>query len=138
MIGYKTLPQYPGYRFGNDGSVESAWTRRPAHDALGRFKGMDYFVGNWYQRVGAKSTCKGYLRTILKDAARKRKNKFIHNLICEAFHGPRPGGVREFHAAHINGNPLDNRAENLKWATVRENVWEDAVRHGTHRSLKYV
>lgn len=51
----------------------------------------------------------------------------VHQLVCEAFHGPRPEGqvVR-----HKNGQYLDNRAENLEWGTRRENGL-DMLRHGT-------
>ena len=48
-------------------------------------------------------------------------------IVCETFHGPRPDGM---HAAHENGNALDNRAANLSWKTPRENEL-DKRRHGT-------
>jgi hypothetical protein len=56
--------------------------------------------------------------------------KKLHQLVCEAFHGPRPSlrhGV-----AHADGNPRNNRAGNLRWATQRENL-ADAIVHGTSR-----
>lgn len=48
-------------------------------------------------------------------------------LVCETFHGKRPDKnvVR-----HLNGNQEDDREENLKWGTHKENV-ADAVSHGT-------
>lgn len=34
---------------------------------------------------------------------------------------------------HLNGNPYDNRLENLAWGTPSENML-DKVRHGTHHN----
>lgn len=53
----------------------------------------------------------------------------VHVLVCEAWHGPRP--TPGMHAAHNNGNPGDNRPDNLRWATPLENIGQDRVRHGT-------
>jgi hypothetical protein len=48
------------------------------------------------------------------------RNMKVHRLVCEAFHGPPP-----FEAAivmHIDDDPANNRPENLKWATQKENL----------------
>lgn len=54
----------------------------------------------------------------------------VHRLVCEAFHGP-PGGL---HTRHLNGDGHDNRAENLAWGTVVENM-ADKRTHGTSDRL---
>ena len=48
------------------------------------------------------------------------RDYMVHRLVCRAFHGdpPREGMVVD----HINGVTTDNRAENLRWLTNRENV----------------
>jgi hypothetical protein len=51
----------------------------------------------------------------------------VHRLVCEAFHGPAPDG-RE--CAHLDGNQLNNRADNLAWVTHKENV-AHMIAHGT-------
>jgi len=48
------------------------------------------------------------------------KNYKIHRLICEAFHGPAPHGKAV--VLHLNENALDNRPENLRWGTQKENL----------------
>ena len=46
------------------------------------------------------------------------KTHGVHRLVCEAFHGPAPSKA---HAAHKDGNPHNNRADNIYWASVVEN-----------------
>ncbi len=52
----------------------------------------------------------------------------INRLVCETFNGPPPSQYHQ--AAHKNGVPTDNRADNLYWATPLENC-ADKERHGT-------
>jgi hypothetical protein len=51
----------------------------------------------------------------------------VHVLVCEAFHGPRPPGADL--VAHADGDPGNNEAANLRWATHAENEG-DKRRHG--------
>lgn len=48
------------------------------------------------------------------------KNYKVHRLICEAFHGEAPSGAHV--VIHINEDALDNRPENLRWGTQKENL----------------
>lgn len=49
---------------------------------------------------------------------KKKKHMPIHRLLANAFI-PNPDNKR--HVDHINGNTLDNRLSNLRWATTVEN-----------------
>lgn len=64
-----------------------------------------------------KGCGQAYMRVDITRTDGKR-HSMVHQLVCEAFGGPRPDGHE---AAHLNGNSLDNRAENLVWATPRQN-----------------
>ncbi len=43
----------------------------------------------------------------------------VHQLVMLAFHGAPPPGME---AMHLNGNPRDNRPENLRYGTHSENM----------------
>lgn len=43
----------------------------------------------------------------------------VHQLVMLAFHGPPPPGME---AMHLNGNPVDNRPENLQYGTHSQNM----------------
>ena len=56
----------------------------------------------------------------------------IHQLVCEAFHGPRPVG----HVTrHLNSVRHDNRPENLAWGTHADNS-EDRRRSGYKQAAR--
>jgi hypothetical protein len=54
----------------------------------------------------------------------------VHRLVLLAFCGEPPEG---YHACHYNGDPTDNRLENLRWDTPVGNA-EDMRRHNRHRN----
>jgi hypothetical protein len=69
----------------------------------------------------------GHLYTKLSLNGNSRLCK-VHRLVLLAFVGPPPAGCE---ALHGDGNPANNRIENLSWGTRSENMY-DRVRHGTH------
>ncbi len=114
MAGIKDIPLFPGYGISKDGRVWSKPRKNIRGRKLrGRWLKMHidgpgrYFVGLW--RSG------------------KRYNKRIHRLVLEAFVGPCPGGME---CRHLDGNQLDNRLNNLRWGTHKENM-KDRDNHGT-------
>lgn len=58
---------------------------------------------------------------------RKNTSTNIHALVCEAFHGPKPTPRHE--VAHGDGDQTNNAADNLRWATRKEN-FADRDAHG--------
>lgn len=70
----------------------------------------------------------GY-RTLNVTVNGSRKTLKFHRVVCEAFHGPQPSKVHV--VAHNDGDRLNNSADNLRWATTRENH-ADRYGHGTN------
>lgn len=78
----------------------------------------------------------GYRRVRLTDGNGRRIERPVHQLVLEAFEGPRPGPWPAYEARHLDGNPLNNRwPSNLAWGTKLENA-DDRRRHGTHGNTK--
>ena len=60
----------------------------------------------------------GYMQTTLLCIDGKRRTFKIHRVIAYMFI---PNPENKLEIDHINGNKLDNRVENLRWATSKEN-----------------
>lgn len=107
------IPGYEGrYEVSDMGRVRSyanRWGRTPSPHVL-----------------SAKLTHKGYERLQIRSNGTER-NVGVHCLVLLAFVGPRPAG---YHAAHLNGNPGDNRLVNLAYVTPQIN-YAHSVQHGT-------
>lgn len=59
---------------------------------------------------------------------RKQLHRRIYQLVCRAFHGPKPTPKHE--VRHLDGSKTNSAASNLAWGTSAENT-ADCVRHGT-------
>lgn len=99
-------------------------------------RSVDRIVGKGVKRGGARlikgrimaptKMTNGYLAfTFSRDC--NRKWYYLHIAVCEAAHGPKP--TPKHRVRHLNGDPLDNRPENLCWGTQKENC-QDTVEHG--------
>lgn len=92
-----------------------------------RIRGTDCVVHYKERILSQAKDERGYLRVSLWDGSGKEKKRQVHGLVLSAFVGPRPEGMD---CCHNNGNPSDNRIENLRWDT-RKNNMADAKAHGT-------
>lgn len=59
-----------------------------------------------------------------------RKECLVHRLVLETFIGPCPFGME---CRHLDGNPKNNKLDNLCWGTKLENI-QDRRMHGTESS----
>lgn len=50
----------------------------------------------------------------------KGKNIRVSRMVCEAFHGQRP--FPKAVVMHLDDNPSNNKPENLKWGSQKENL----------------
>jgi hypothetical protein len=62
---------------------------------------------------------KGYKCIMMSMGVHKRKRLKVHQLVCIAFHGPRPPGLV---VNHKDANKLNNHYTNLEWITHGENM----------------
>ena len=64
----------------------------------------------------------------------KQETAHVHKLVLESFVGEKPEGQE---CLHIDGNGLNNKIENLRWGSSKENS-QDQIRHGaTVRLIAY-
>ncbi len=117
-VVYRDVAGAPGYRVGDDGSV---WSCRYASRWGTRFR------ERWRQLRPKKGDRYGHLSVTLPG----RIQRYVHALVLEAFVGPCPPGMQ---CRHLDGNPRNNRLDNLCWGTPVEDA-QDKRRHGTLASL---
>lgn len=116
---WRPIPGYEGwYDVSRQGEVRSLRNTRGNMRASPRPVGSMQRSKADYPRVKVALVRRG-----------SRKDFLVHRLVLLAFVGPCPEGME---ACHNNGDPADNRLENLRWDTPRANS-ADAQRHGTQQ-----
>jgi hypothetical protein len=97
---------------------------------LGRDKGCTSFLGRKWKRKKLRPSRDGYLLVGLKSLLAgegPRRTFAVHSLVLRAFVGPRPAGMC---CCHRDGDRVNNRLENLRWGTYKDNNGTDKARHG--------
>lgn len=112
---WRPIPGHPGYEASDDGLVRSLdRLDKAGRQRKGRILKQHLLNGYPAVRINGRS-----LR--------------VHRLVLLAFEGPCPKGME---ACHYNGNPLDNRIENLRWDTHRSNLREANEKARVMRGVK--
>jgi hypothetical protein len=109
---WKDIPQYEGrYKASSFGRIMSLNFKRTGKPGI----------------LNPRRNAKGYLKVLLPGG----KNFYVHQLVAMAFLGHVPNG-NTLEVDHINENTSDNRLENLRILTTRENtsICSYATRNG--------
>jgi hypothetical protein len=119
---YRPIAGFPGYRVGEDGSVQTCI----------RFKGSGYarhptriLSDEWRDLLPSRDQ-RGRRRFTLRRDGKSHRFR-ASRLVLEAFIGPCPRGKE---CCHENGDETDDRLTNLRWDTHSANLL-DRRRHGT-------
>lgn len=111
--------------------MKEIWSDIPGYEGLYKASNLGQI-----QSIPRFRTPGGILKPILNTGGhlqvglyknRKQKRLSIHRLVLETFIGPCP---LDMECRHLDGNPTNNRLNNLKWGTHSENV-QDSIGHGT-------
>lgn len=116
-------------------STHEEWRAIPGFEGhyevsnCGRVRSLDRFSVTGRRLKGrvmkTRSGLGGHLSlNLCKDG--KATSAYVHRLVLTAFVGECPEGME---CCHNNGDPTDNRLENLRWDTQQSNV-DDRGRHG--------
>ena len=103
------IPSQEGYEVSDFGRVRSV------DRTVVTVHGHERVYGGRVLRPG--KTRSGHLTV----ACGKGNSRYVHDLVLEAFVGPRPPGMECLHEDDVSN---DNRLERLRWGTRSENVKE--------------
>jgi hypothetical protein len=127
---WKDIKDYEGlYKVSNLGRVKSL-KRRIELKGKNQFTDFTTFKEIEGKEIKPSINYKGYCQLSLYKNG-KSKNKQVHRLVAEAFiENP----FNKPTVNHINGNKLDNRVDNLEWATNKEQT-EHLIKVLNHKSV---
>ena len=108
---WKSIKGYEGlYMVSNLGRVKS----------LCGFNGHEYVKRKKILNPYKQKAGKNYYRSVVKlSKDGSRKDFKVHRLVADAFI---PNPELKSNINHIDGNPLNNRVDNLEWCTQKENI----------------
>ena len=110
---WKNIPSIPGAKANDKGQIMfPEKTATMPNGGTRSYKTKPIFGSRRRSKKGAAHSYFGVLY--------RGKNYKIHRLVCEAFHGPPP--FSKAVVIHIDENGLNNKPDNLKWGTQKENM----------------
>ena len=121
----RTITSYPGYFADTEGNIYSDRPRNRYAQPPKNLRRLKTRKNNrGYCDVAIRTTSKNYTRRCL-----------IHQLVLEAFVGPKPEGTE---CRHLDGNPLNNHVDNLEWGTHNQNMQDIRRHHKRDNAHKYL
>lgn len=128
MEYWKDIPGYEGeYQASTMGRIKSL--ERKAR-VVNPYTGKEFYRKVPERILKPAQYCKnGHLSLILR---RGTQGQPVHQLVMKTFIGEIPEGME---VLHRNGNPKDNRLENLRYGTRTENILDVYYQGGKWRKL---
>jgi hypothetical protein len=111
---WKPVPRYPGLLASSEGRLLLQPRYTPMNHGGYRAYLPKPFVG--VKRKAQKAAAHEYYGFWCREYG----NVKVHQAVCEAFHGPKP--FDRAVVIHKDENALNNKPENLKWGTQKENL----------------
>lgn len=113
------IPDYPNYKLDIEGNL---WSNLIKGSKLRR-EGKFSRINPYFRKLGDSNSCP-YPIVSLYSCYKKKRTLFLHCLVAEIFHGPRP---LLSEVSHLDGDPLNFNPANLKWATRSENQGKHGI-----------
>jgi len=112
---FKEVEEFPGYTVSNLGRIKSPHSKKHLHHSK--------------EHMTPVKNHHGYMMVTLSNNGR-RKTRTLGRIVLQAFE-PLLNGKR-LDAAHLDGDKTNNRLDNLKWCTRKENESHKKL-HGTYQ-----
>jgi hypothetical protein len=112
-VEYRSIDRFPVHRFGSDGSV---WSRAG--------NGRNPSVSPWKRLRPSRHKNGHYRFGIYVNGERHQVS--LHELVCEAWRGPRPPGTECFFA---DSDKENLRESNLSWGVASDNMFDPEVEY---------
>ena len=118
---------FEGYEVSNLGRVRTYKQKYGQVSRSAMHSGLNRPLRTTPTLITGRPDIRGYMQLCLSDVNKKRHNIRIHTVVIQTFLGfPEEGLI----VCHFNDVKTDNRLENLRYATHKENG-QDAVRNNT-------
>lgn len=126
MEKWKAIPGFDNYEISSYGRIKSLYREiykpHPYHKVLCKFR--------YKEKVYLGSNCGKEDTRLMFNLCKEGRvyPVIVARLVLRVFVGEPPQGMV---CCHNNGNPSDNRLDNLRWDTPKSNA-RDRIEHGTH------
>jgi hypothetical protein len=114
---WRLVPGVPGISASSWGNILLAGSVGAMPNGTPRAYQTKAHPGNWQISTSGQGR---YIVTIRGRNGAKAKNHIVARLVCAAFHGPAP--FPNAKCLHLDENSRNNRPDNLKWGTQKENL----------------
>ena len=130
---WKSIPGFPFYEASNHGRIRTIPRVAKRVSKNGNRSDMHLksrILTPQRHRYNKKTGRPAAMLLRLLDESETYKTVYVHHMILFAFVGPKPD---EMECCHYDGDASNNRLENLRWGTSKDNS-ADIIRHGRYKA----